>query len=282
METKISIVTKNLLYKMANTFSKLDGIVITSAPIANRPINDFIDSLDRGYLFPKCPHFFIRNNGVVYQFLPENYKTKYCGGYCDSHYIQILLCEPTGTQYTSSGVCSVGDIDKAKLEFDLELQSATELIVNLCKKYSLDPLKKDVILSQNEAYKEKMARNYPGIDHILDALEVGNMNTLRDKVNHLLINGSGFYHNGVDYSFVFDPEYYGYNNPNVKLAVNSNQGRLFEHFLRVGMREGLKGNDSFDVYVYKNNNPDLKYGLDLEKYYTHYCSVGHTEDRVCI
>ncbi len=282
METKITIVTKNLLYKRANTFNRLDGIVVTSAPIAETPINDFIDSLDRGYLFPKCPHFFIRNNGVVYQLLPENYKTKYCGGQIDSHYIQILLCEPTGTQYTSSGMCSIGDTDKAKLEFDLELQSAVELIVNLCKKYSFDPLKKDVILSQNEAFNSKMARNYPGIDHILNYLKVGNMNDFRDKVNNVLLNGSGFYHNGVDYSFVFDPEYYGYNNPNVKVAVGNNQSRLFEHFVRVGMKEGFRGNDNFDVWVYKNNNPDLSYGLDLEKYYAHYCAIGHREDRKCI
>ena len=148
METKISIVTKNTLYKRANTFSKLDGIVISSAPIANTPMNEIIDGLDRGHLFPKCPHFLIRNNGVVYQLLPENYKTKYCGGYCDSHYIQILLCEPSNIEYASNGSCSMGDKEKAKYELDMELQSAVELIVSLCKKYSFDPLKKDTILSQ--------------------------------------------------------------------------------------------------------------------------------------
>lgn len=282
METKISIVTKNTLYKRANTFSKLDGIVISSAPIANTPMNEIIDGLDRGHLFPKCPHFLIRNNGVVYQLLPENYKTKYCGGYCDSHYIQILLCEPSNIEYASNGSCSMGDKEKAKYELDMELQSAVELIVSLCKKYSFDPLKKDTILSHNEAYKAKLANNYPGIDHILEYLGVGNMSTFRDKVNNVLINGNSFYNNGVNYSFVFDPEYYGYNNPSIKLAVNNNPSRLFEHFLRIGMKEGLRGNDSFDVYVYKNNNPDLKYAMDLQKYYEHYCSIGHREDRICI
>ena len=282
METKISIITKNTLYKRANTFSILDGIVISSAPIANTPMNEIIDGLDRGHLFPKCPHFLIRNNGVVYQLLPENYRTKYCGGYCDSHYIQILLCEPSNIEYASNGSCSMGDKEKAKYELDMELQAATELVVSLCKKYSFDPLKKDTILSHNEAYKAKLANNYPGIDHILEYLGVGNMSTFRDKINNVLINGNSFYHQGVNYSFVFDPEYYGLNNPSVKLAVNNNPSRLFEHFLRIGMKEGLRGNDSFDVYVYKNKNPDLKFGMDLYKYYDHYCSIGHREDRDCI
>ena len=282
METKISIVTKSTLYKRANTFDKIDGIVISSAPIAQIPMNDFIDNVNRGHLFPKCPHYLIRNTGVIYQLLPENYKTKYCGGYVDNHYIQILLCEPSEITYASNGSCSINDTEKAKMEFDLELQSAVELVVSICKKYSLDPLMADVILSHNEAYHQKKASNYPGIDHVLKYLGVGNMDTFRDKVNNVLRNGNGFFHNGVDYSFVFDPEYYGYNNPSVRLAVNGNKGRLFEHFVRVGMKEGIKGNDSFDVYVYKNNNPDLKYGMDLERYYTHYCLDGHEEGRKCI
>lgn len=284
METKITIVTKNNLYKRGSVFDKLDGIVISSAPLSNIPMNEILDGLDKGQLFPKCPHYYIRNNGVVYQLLPENYKTKYCGGYIDNHYIQILISEPSTIQYLTSnkGSCVFGNESTAKTELDLALQSAVELTASICKKYSFDPTKKDVILSHYEAYKDKKANNYPGIDHMLDSLKVGNMNTFRDKVNQVLTIGNGYFHNGVDYSLVFDPEYYGYNNPNVKIAVNGNNGRLFEHFVRVGMKEGLRGNDCFDVYVYKNANPDLKYGLDLEKYYAHYCMQGYQEGRPCI
>ena len=279
---KVNIITKNSLYKRGDSFDKLDGIIISSAPIAHIPMNDLIDSLDRGQLFPKCPHFYIRGTGIIYQLLPENYKAKYCGGYSDKHYIQIVLSEPTGIEYASNGSCSIDDIDKAKYEFDIELQSAVELVASLCKKYSMDPLQKGVILSHFEAYKDKIANNYPGIDHILEYLEVGNMSLFRDKVNQVLTNGNGFYHNGVDYSYVFDPEYYGNENPSIKIAVNNNNGRLFEHFVRVGMKNGSRGNNDFDVYVYKNQNPDLKYGMDLDKYYAHYCTIGHREGRICI
>lgn len=284
METKINIVTKNFLYKRGSSFTKLDGVIISSAPLSNISMNEIIEGLDKGQLFPKCPHYYIRNNGVVYQLLPENYKTKYCGGYADNHYIQILISEPSTIQYltSSKGACAFGNEKTAKVELDLALQSAVELVASICKKYSFDPMISDTIISHYEAYKDKKASNYPGIDHMLEVLKVGTMSTFRDKVNNLLVNGSGFFHNGVDYSFVFDPEYYGYNNPSVKIAVNNNQGRLFEHFVRVGMKEGLRGNDNFDVYVYKNNNPDLHYGLDLQKYYEHYCTVGRREDRICI
>ena len=282
METKISIVTKNFLYKRGNVFDKLDGVVISSAPLSNTPMNDIIDGLDRGQLFPKCPHYFIRNNGVVYQLLPENYKAKYCGGYVDKHYIQILISEPSGIQYLSNGTCVYNDEDLAKKQLDITLQSVAELVAQICKKYSFDPLQKDVILSHYEAYKEKMAGNYPGIDHMLTSLNVGTMSLFRDKTNALLTKGHGYFHNGVDYSLVFDPEFYGNENPSVKLAVNNNHGRLFEHFVRVGMKEGLKGNEDFNVYVYKNNNPDIVYGMDLEKYYAHYCTIGYREGRICV
>ena len=282
MDVKINILMNNTLFKRGNTFDKLDGIIISSAPIANIPMNKMLTDLDRGHLFPKCPHCYIRDDGVIYQLLPENYKVKYCGGYADSHYIQIVVSEPSGIKYQSNDVFTVADYDNAKKQFTLCYQSLVELCVSLCKKYSFDPLNDMSVLSQSEGGKRKLCSNYVGIDHILKYFELGYMYELRNKINQELTCGKEYFYNGIDYSHVFDPDYYGYEHPEIKNIVGNDNSRLFQHFIEYGMRDGLQGNKDFNVYVYKNNNHDLTFGLDLEEYYEHYCSIGYKENRKCV
>ena len=95
---------------------------------------------------------------------------------------------------------------------------------------------------------------------------------------------------GVDYSAVFDPEYYLENNDDVRSAYTEttyggvsmlDDSAVLRHFLSFGMREGRRGNEAFDVYGYKTRYLDLRqaYGNDLKAYYNHYLRFGIKEGR---
>lgn len=86
----------------------------------------------------------------------------------------------------------------------------------------------------------------------------------------------------VDYSSVFDSEYYYNTYPDLKQIIGNNPTALLEHFLNVGMKEGRSGNAAFNVKAYMLNNLDLLpvYGVkDLSSYYLHYITCGQREGR---
>lgn len=87
----------------------------------------------------------------------------------------------------------------------------------------------------------------------------------------------------IDYSFVFDADYYAQHNSDVAAACGNDAAALLNHFINNGMAEGRRGCESFDVNVYKENNSDLSaaYGNDLKSYYLHYINCGHSENRTC-
>lgn len=87
-------------------------------------------------------------------------------------------------------------------------------------------------------------------------------------------------YNGIDYSPVFDVDYYADNNPDVKKAYGNNKELLFKHFIKHGFREkGRKTHPKFNIDVYKNDvtNGDLNILL-----YNHYCKHGKNENRKTI
>ena len=61
----------------------------------------------------------------------------------------------------------------------------------------------------------------------------------------------------VDYSSVFDVEYYYNTYPDLRETIGNNPAALLEHFINVGMKEGRNGNASFNVKAYMINNLDL-------------------------
>ena len=86
--------------------------------------------------------------------------------------------------------------------------------------------------------------------------------------------------NEVDYSPVFDFDYYVANNPTVvgyfTLDPINNPPTfedMFFYFSRYGMDYGQASSPNFDLAKYKNDNPDLValYGDDNRSYYTHFC-----------
>ena len=95
---------------------------------------------------------------------------------------------------------------------------------------------------------------------------------------------------GVDYSAVYDPEYYLENNGDVRSAYTKttyggvtmlDDSAVLRHFVSFGMGEGRRGNEAFDVYGYKTRYLDLRqaYGNDLKAYYNHYLTFGIKEGR---
>ena len=96
--------------------------------------------------------------------------------------------------------------------------------------------------------------------------------------------GVKFLHNGIDYSPVFNAEYYANRYADLKAAFSNDASKLFDHFIRYGMMEGRQGIDTFNVHAYKSKNADLQqaFGNNLPKYYEHYCTYGKNEHRACL
>ncbi len=89
-------------------------------------------------------------------------------------------------------------------------------------------------------------------------------------------------YNGVDYSGVYDANFYLQHNPDLLKAFGYDEKRLLAHFVNHGMREGRLASRQFDVYTYKNRYSDLRnaYGNNLECYYIHYINYGRSEGRI--
>ncbi|SER41132.1 N-acetylmuramoyl-L-alanine amidase family protein [Lachnobacterium bovis] len=86
---------------------------------------------------------------------------------------------------------------------------------------------------------------------------------------------------GVDYSDVYDYNYYVNNNCDIKNAFGGDDALTLEHFVKCGMREGRQASATFNVKAYANNYSDLRaaFGNDLTRYYMHYINNGKYENR---
>lgn len=97
------------------------------------------------------------------------------------------------------------------------------------------------------------------------------------------VQAQGTYKESVDYSAVFDAEYYYNTYPDVQKTIGHDADKLLAHFLTSGMKEGRVAKADFDVHAYMENNLDLLalYGVkDLSKYYYHYMEAGREEGRI--
>ena len=85
----------------------------------------------------------------------------------------------------------------------------------------------------------------------------------------------------LDYSSVFDADYYLNKYPDVNEWANGSKDKALDHFINYGMSEGRRGSEAFDVQSYYNEYPDLRaaFGTDLASYYSHYLMYGKKEGR---
>ena len=88
-------------------------------------------------------------------------------------------------------------------------------------------------------------------------------------------------YNGVDYTLVFDAQYYKEMNPDVAAVYGTSNEALFEHFVIYGMSEGRVASRNFDVHKYAELNSDVRaaYGTNWAGYYLHYLQYGFSEGR---
>ena len=87
--------------------------------------------------------------------------------------------------------------------------------------------------------------------------------------------------NGVDYSAVYDYNYYINKYGDLKHAFGYNDTAALQHFITNGMNEGRQASANFDVTSYRLQYPDLRaaFGDDIIAYYMHYITDGKREKR---
>ena len=87
--------------------------------------------------------------------------------------------------------------------------------------------------------------------------------------------------NGVDYSRVYDFNYYISKYADIKKAFGNDDVAALKHFVNYGMKEGRQAKANFNVNSYKLGYRDLRaaFGNDLTKYYIHYINNGYKENR---
>lgn len=88
--------------------------------------------------------------------------------------------------------------------------------------------------------------------------------------------------NGVDYSSVYDFNYYYNHYDDVKKKYSSNDDvGVLQHFVNTGMKEGRQANSSFDVSSFRMQHEPLRriYGDNWPSYYTEYMRYGSVQDK---
>lgn len=113
---------------------------------------------------------------------------------------------------------------------------------------------------------------------------------IAQEVNKLLGQSSPskttpkYLYNGVDYSLVFDPNYYANRYSDLKSVFGTDANKLFDHFCKSGMKEQRQAIDNFDVKKYMARYSDLvnAFGTNYPLYYQHYCQMGIKEGRTGI
>lgn len=89
-------------------------------------------------------------------------------------------------------------------------------------------------------------------------------------------------YNGVDYSSVYDYEYYSSKYGDLVAAFGNDDVKFLQHFINCGMAEGRQAKSSFNVFAYRAKYKDLRtaFGYNLPSYYHHYIDCGRFEGRV--
>lgn len=93
---------------------------------------------------------------------------------------------------------------------------------------------------------------------------------------------SGNYvYKGVDYSPVFEPNYYSNKYDDLKKAFGNDAKALFKHFTEYGMKEARQAIATFNPIIYRSKYDDLQkaFGSNWPEYYKHYCVYGIKEGR---
>lgn len=91
-----------------------------------------------------------------------------------------------------------------------------------------------------------------------------------------------YIYNGVDYSAVFQADYYLNRYADLRAAFGNNEQLALKHFVEYGMKERRQASPSFQVMSYYLKYQDLRraFGQDWTQYYLHYLNHGIQEKRI--
>ena len=109
---------------------------------------------------------------------------------------------------------------------------------------------------------------------VADAVNTSSVQKSPRLTNHAI-------YNGVDYSSIFDLNYYMNKYPDLVKAFGDDYDKYIEHFVNHGMKEGRQASETFNVQYYKNKYSDLSgyWGNNWEQYYKHFLNHGIQEGR---
>ncbi len=101
-------------------------------------------------------------------------------------------------------------------------------------------------------------------------------NGVQNKKNATTILKPVTVYRGVDYSAVYNFEFYLKSYSDMKRLFSMDDVAALQHFVTYGMKEGRQASEEFNLKIYKENYPGLvkKYGSNNAKYYMDYVETG--------
>lgn len=245
-------------------------------------------------------------------FSVRSYKNRYkdlrqaFGNNLRSYYMHYISCgmsegrETTGydNKLVGGGISSLGIFDFSDI-YDYEYYSSNnpDLIVAFGND-DVAMLEHFANCGMNEGRRSKESFSVYGYKNRYLDLRRAFGNNLREYYGHYLscgkregrnatytshINGE-YEFVGVNFSPVYEFNYYQEHNPDVRMAFGDDDVATFLHFLTCGMREGRQASEHFTLSTYATLNPDLfvVFGFDLPQYYMHYLNCGRAEGRIAV
>lgn len=118
-------------------------------------------------------HAFIdANDGTVHQTAPWNFRLPHVGGSANNTHCGIEMCESSHITYTGGDRFRVRNRAAAVKHCETAYKAAVELFAHLCGVYALDPMKKGVIISHNEARLSGVGAGHTDPEHYWKGLGV--------------------------------------------------------------------------------------------------------------
>lgn len=213
-------------------------------------------------------HYFVDDDSVTVS-VPDTYVAYSVGGSRYTDYKKTggaqLYKIATNANTLNIELCDVVKNGKHDVT-EKTLENAIELTKSLMKKYNIP-------ISNVIRHFDVTGKYCPA--YFMDEKK------WKDVKNRITSQAQSYTYNGLDYSAVFNAEYYSNKYSDLKIAYGTNASSLFNHFITFGMEEGRQAIDTFNVNVYKERYVDLQrvFGNNLPLYYQHYIQLGIVEKR---
>lgn len=203
--------------------------------------------------------------------------------YAATHYSDI---QSNVTYAYSKGLpvfCSEFGISDASGSGNIDIQNANTWI-NLLKKYKISFVCWN-LSNNNESsamFKPTCARINGWKNSDLTTSGAWFINTVRPMYDAEMESINPNMYEGVDYSAVYDFDYYCNRYSDIKERYGSDKKGALKQFVLYGMKRGRQAKASFSVksYAYKYYDLRKQYKNDLPQYYLHYIKYGKKEGRV--